>query len=66
MSPMFAVRWDGIHSLGMTEQLLCFVQACRKEWDYIAWNQIAERKGQTINSKDGEAKADCVDYHHLT
>jgi hypothetical protein len=49
----------------MAEKLLCFVQARRKKRDDIAWNQIAERKDQAINSKDGEAKAECVDYKHL-
>ena len=27
--------------------------------------QIAERKDQAIDSKSGEAKAECVDYKHL-
>ena len=65
MGLMFAFRWDGIDLLGVAEKLLCFVQACRKKWDYIAWNQIAEGKDQAINSKNGEAKAECVDYKHL-
>jgi hypothetical protein len=65
MRPMLATRWDGIDRLGMAEKLLCFVQARRKTWDYIAWNQIAERKDQAINSKNGEAKAECVGYKHL-
>jgi hypothetical protein len=65
MSPMFAFRWDGIDLLGMGEKLLCFVQARRKKWDYIAWDQIAEGKDQAINSKDGEAEAECVEYTHL-
>lgn len=65
ISPMFASRWDGIDRFGMAEKLLCFIQAHRKKWDHIAWNQIAERKDQAINSKDGEAKAECVDYKHL-
>ena len=65
ISPMFAFRWDGIDCLGMAEKMLCFVQAHRKKRDYIAWNQIAERKDQAINSEDGEAKAECVDYKHL-
>ena len=65
MSSIFAFRWDGIDLLGMAEKLLCFVQSRRKNWDYIAWSQIAERKDQAINSKDGEAKAECVDYKHL-
>ena len=62
---MFAFRWDGIGRLGITEKLLCFAQTRRKKWDYIAWNQIAERGGQAIKPKDGEAEADCVDYKHL-
>ena len=65
MTPMFAFRWYGIDRLGMAEKLLCFVQPHGKKWDYVAWNQIAERKDQAINSKDGEAKAECVDYKHL-
>jgi hypothetical protein len=65
MSPMFAVRWDGIDRLGVAEKLLCFVQTRRQKWDDIAWDQIAERKKQAIKSKDGEAKAECVDYKHL-
>ena len=65
MSPMFAFRWDGIDRFGMVEKLLCFVQARRKKWHYMAWNQITERKDQAVNSKDGEAKAECVDYNHL-
>jgi hypothetical protein len=65
MSLIFAFRWDGIDLLGMAEKLLCFVQARRKKWDYITWNQISERKDQAIKSKDGEAKADCVEYKHL-
>jgi len=62
---MFAFRWDGIDRLGMDEKLLCFVQARRKKWDYIAWKQIAERKDQAINSEDGEAKTECVGYKHF-
>jgi hypothetical protein len=65
MNPMFAFRRDGIDRIGMAEKLLCFVQSRRKNWGYIAWNQIAEGKDQAINSKDGEAKAECVDYKHL-
>ena len=65
MSPMFAFRWDGIDGLGMTEKLLRFVQTRRKKRDDIAWDQIADGKDQAINSKDGEAKAECVDYKHL-
>lgn len=64
MSLMFAFRWDGIDLLGMVEKLLCFVQLRRKNWDHIAWNQIAERKDQAVNSKDGEAKAECVNCKH--
>ena len=66
MSPMLAVQWDGIDTLGVAEKQLCFVQMCRKKWDYIAWKQIAEREKQAIKSKDREAKAQCVDYHHLS
>ena len=48
---MFAFRWDGVDLLGMAKKLLCFVQEYRNEWDYIAWNQIAKRGGQAIDSK---------------
>jgi hypothetical protein len=65
MSPMFAFRWDSIDRLGMAEKLLCFVQAHRNKRDDIAWNQIAEGKDQAIKPKDGEAKAECVEYMHL-
>jgi hypothetical protein len=62
---MFAFLRDGINLLGMAEKLLRFVQARRNKWDYIVWDKIAEGKDQAIKSKDGKAKAECVDYKHL-
>ena len=36
----------------------------RNEWDDIAWDEIADGKDEAINSKEGEAKAECVDKKH--
>ena len=62
---MFAFWWDGIDLFSMIEKLLRFIQARRKKWDKITWNQIAEGKNETGDSEEGEAKAEYVEKIHL-